>query len=167
MNTLRDEQLDGFEGDLVEIGLQRGIQTILQRTINGQDLIQLLYSYNPYESKTSPLCHSTELGGLGLHPILVNILSKSLDEVTSDENFVHYHVTAPVVLQQKLTRVQLKILKWRAGTPVIIYQHVWLEMKVATLMKTLDSRTDIDIQSDAWILSHKQERVCDRNIFRP
>jgi hypothetical protein len=52
IHTLRDEQLDGFEGDLVEIGLQRGIRTILQRAINGQDLIQLLFSYNPYESKT-------------------------------------------------------------------------------------------------------------------
>ncbi len=110
MHTLRDEQLDGFEGDLVEIGLQRGIQRILQRAINGQDLIQLLFSYNPYESKTSPLCRPTALGGLGLHPTLVSILSKALDEVTRDENFVHYHVTAPVVLQQKLTRVQLQIL---------------------------------------------------------
>jgi len=158
--------LDGFEGDLVELGLQRGIQTILQRAINGQDLIQLLFSYNPYESKTSPLCRPTVLGGLGFHPTLVSILIKALDEITSDENFVHYHATAPVVLQQKLTRVQLKILQWRAGTSVIIYQHAWLEMKVATLMKTLDSRTDIDTQSNAWILSHKQEPLLEGDTLQ-
>ncbi len=39
-------------------------------------------------------------------------------------------------------------------------------MKVATLMKTLDSRTDIDTQSDAWILSHKQESLLEGDTLQ-
>jgi hypothetical protein len=39
-------------------------------------------------------------------------------------------------------------------------------MKVTTLMKILDSRTDIDNQSEAWILSHKQEPLTEGNTLQ-
>jgi hypothetical protein len=39
-------------------------------------------------------------------------------------------------------------------------------MKVATLRKTLDSRSDIDIQSGAWILSHEQEPLLEDNTLQ-